>query len=53
MKQLNYDIGRRIALLRERDHMTQEQLSEILRKKMVKIVGVYDKGFKKLFIENK
>lgn len=30
MKQLNYDIGRRIALLRERDHMTQEQLSEIL-----------------------
>ena len=30
MKQLNYDIGRRIAQLRERDHMTQEQLSEIL-----------------------
>lgn len=32
---------------------SSEQLSESLGKKMVKIVGVYDRGFKKLFIENK
>lgn len=32
---------------------TCTQLSTSLGKGMVKVVGVYDKGFKKLFLENK